>query len=146
MRRISLLALALIATAVAVPAQAASDKSAPHKCQPHTVGYVVGGTLVSSTLTLDAAPAKTYSGTLIVLVTKTNKHAKADKGLTKTYTLSHATVSFSVDVNTTSPAAGSRIHLQGTITALEPKCSQTGFTPAVTITKVEIHRAKTPKP
>ena len=152
MRRISLLALALMATtvAVAVPAQAA--KKGPtgptgNKCQPHAVSYVVSGKLtVVGALVADPAPAKTYSGTLTVHVTKTNNHAKADKSLTKTYTLSHAKVSFGAGVNMTSPAAGSKVNLKGTITTLASKCSHTGFTPTITITKVEIHRAKTPKP
>jgi hypothetical protein len=148
MRRISLLALALLATsvAVAVPAQAAKTKPTPSKCQPIAVSYVVSGTLVSGTLTRDAGKTKTYSGTLTVHVTKTDSHAKADKGLTKTYTLSHAKVSFGAGVNKTSPAASSRVTLKGTITTLAPKCSHTGFTPTITITKVEILRAKTPKP
>ena len=147
MRRISLLALALMATtvAVAVPAQAANHKTASNKCQPLAVSYVVSGTLVSGALTADPGTAKTYSGTLTVHVTKTNNHAKADKSLTKTYALSLADVSFGAGVNKTSPAAGSRVNLKGTITTLAPKCSQTGFTPTISITKVEIHRAKTPK-
>jgi hypothetical protein len=77
-----------------------------------------------------------------VHVTKTNDHAKADNGQTKTYTLSHADVSFGAGVNKTSPATGSRVNLKGTITTPAPKCSQTGFTPTITITKIAIHRAK----
>lgn len=147
MRRISLLTLALIATsvAIAVPAQAANNKPTPNKCQPHAVSYVVSGTLVVGALTADAAPAKTYSGTLTVAVTKTNKHAKADKSQTKIYTLNHVKVAFGAGVNATLLAVGSRVTLKGTITTLAPKCSQTGFTPTITTTKVEIHRAKTPK-
>jgi hypothetical protein len=145
MRRISLLALALMATtvAVAVPAQAANTKPTPSKCQPHAISYVVSGMLVSGTLTRDAGKAKTYSGTLTVHVTKTDNHAKADKNQTKTYTLSHANVSFGASVNKTSPAAGSRVTLKGTITTLAPKCNHTGFTPTIATTKVEILRAKT---
>jgi hypothetical protein len=67
--------------------------------------------------------------------------AGVDKGLTKTYTLSHVDVSFGAGVNKTAPAAGSRIHLKGTITRLEKKCTQTGFTATTTITKVALHRA-----
>jgi hypothetical protein len=138
MRRISLLALALMAVtvAVALPAQAASKK-----CQPHAVSYRVSGALVSGTLTPDPGTAKTYSGMLSVQVTKTNKHATADKSLTKTFTLSHADVSFGAGVNKTFPAAGSRVNLKGTITTLTKKCSQTGFTPTITITKAALHRA-----
>ncbi len=155
MRRISLLALALMAitVAVAVPAQAAkkgpTGPTGPtsNKCQPHAVSYVVSGKLtVVGALAADPAPAKTYSGTLTVYVTKTNNHAKADKSLTKTYTVSHANVSFGAGVNKTSPVAGGKVNLKGTITTLASKCSQTGFTPTITITKVEIHRTKTPKP
>lgn len=145
MRRIVLLAmlgLAGIAAYVVVPAQAAK----PKKCTPHAAAYDVKGTLVSGTLSRDAGKKKTYSGTLTVHVTHTNSAAKADKGQTKTYTLSHAHVSFGGGVNHTSPAAGSRAHVQGTITVLPKKCSTTGFTATVTIKKVEINRAKKAKP
>ena len=147
MRRISLLALALMATtvAIAVPAQAASHKTGSKACQAHAVSYVVSGTLVTGALTVDLGSPQTYSGTLTVQVTKTNKHAKGDKGQTKAYTLSHADVTFGSGVTATSLTAGVRVNLKGTITTLAPKCSQTGFTPTTTITKVEIHRAKTPK-
>ena len=160
MRRISFLGLAAMAATVAVaaPAQAkhhqptgstgpiGSTGSPGKKCEQHKTAFVVSGTLVSGSLTADPGTPKTASGTLTVLVTKTNRHAAGNKGQTETYTLSHAIVSFSSGVNTTSPAAGSRVKLQGTITAVAPKCSQAGFTPTITITKVEIHRAKTPKP
>jgi hypothetical protein len=139
MKRISLLTLALIAVAVPVAVPVAQASSS--KCQPHAVAYRVSGTLVSGTLTADLGTKKTYSGTLTVLVTKTNEHAKSDKDLTKTYTLSHVDVSFGAGVNKTTPVAGSKVHLKGTITTLEKKCSQTGFTPTITIEKVAIHRA-----
>jgi hypothetical protein len=100
-----------------------------------------GRQLVSGTLSSDPGKKQTYSGVLTVHVTKTNDHAKADKGQTKTYTLSHAHVSFGAGVNKTFPAVGSRVDLKGTITTLAKKCDQTGFTPTVTIKKVEIHRA-----
>ena len=147
MRRISLLVLAAMATtvAVAVPALAADKKSTSEKCQPHAVSYVGRGTVVSAALTPDPATVKTYSGTLTVQVTQTNKHANADRTETKTYTLSLADVSFGADVNSTAPAVGSRVNLKGTISTLSPQCSRTGFTPTITITKVEIHRAKAPK-
>jgi hypothetical protein len=100
---------------------------------------------MSASPTIGLRPLRMIAGVLdarlTVHVTKTNDHAKADKGLTKTYTLSHADVSFGAGVNKTSPAVGSRVHLKGTITRLEKKCNQTGFTPTITITKVAIHRA-----
>ncbi len=145
MRRIVLLAtlaLAGVAVAVAVPAQAAK----PKKCSPHAAAYDVKGTVVSGMLTQDPGKKKTYSGTLTVKVTHTNAAAKADNGQTKTYSLSQAHVSFGGGVNHTSPAAGSRVHLQGTITVLPKNCPTTGFTAKVTIKKVEIDRAKKTKP
>ncbi len=136
MKKIALLAmLALVAIAVAVVAPAQASK-----CTPHAVSYDVKGTLVSGTLSKDPGKKKTYSGSLTVHVTHTNNHAKADKGTTKTYTLSHAHVSFGAGVNKTAPAAGSRVHLKGTITAVPKKCP--AITPTITIKKVEIHKAK----
>ncbi len=143
MRKFSLLVLALLALTVAVAVPAQANNKPGNKCQPIAVSFVVSGTVVSGALTRDAAPAKTHSGTLMVHVTVTNSAAAAVKGLTETYTLTHAHVSFAVGVNRTAPAVGSRVNLKGTITTLAPKCSLTGFTPTIVIKKVEIRRAKT---
>jgi hypothetical protein len=138
-KKLAVLAVLALAALVS-PAQAK-----PHKCTPHPVAYVVSGTVQAGTaLTQDAK--HTYSGTLVVAVTKANHHAKGDKGTTKTYALDHAKVHFGHGVDHNAPAPGSRVHAKGTITTLAKKCDQTGFTPTVSLAKVDIHAAKQPKP
>jgi len=138
--------------AFAVPAVAApgdhpakpatpSHGSKSHKCKPHGVAYVVGGTLVSGTLT--ANTDGTYSGTLTVHVTQANHHAKAVKGTDQTYTLTNA----KLKLNGEDPAAlvvGSRVKLQGKITRLAKKCDQTGFTATTTIKRGTIKPPEAP--
>lgn len=152
MKAVAVLAAASV-LAVVAPVQAQNPKPAPpkphppksHKCTPHAVAYRVGGTLVSGSLTQDAGTKKTYSGTLTVHVVRANKHAKADKGTDKAYTLDHARV----HLGKLDPAAlpvGGRTNLKGTITTLAKKCDQTGFTPTVTIKKADIKAPKPPKP
>ena len=133
MKRIAFLAAGMVAlTAIAVPAQAA--KPTP-KCVPHPVSYEVSGALTAAgSLTKNSDGS--YNGTLTVKVTRTNENATADKGMTKTYTLTNAHVSFGHGVSKTAPAAKSRVDLEGTITT-EPKTC-TAFTPTTTIKKVEL--------
>jgi hypothetical protein len=131
MRRITLLVLALALLAVPGVSQAKAPKPPKGKCLPHAVSYRVSGKLVSGTLT-PGTGKNIYSGTLVVQVTKTNKHAKADKGTTQTYTLTNA----KLKLHGEDPAAltpDSRVKLKGTITTLAKKCDQTGFTATVTI-------------
>lgn len=123
-----------------------------HKCQPHRVGYVAAGTLVDQTLALDAGSSpETYSGDLTVAVTRTNHHARADKGTNKTYTLANARVRLDIaDVNADGTVglddlvAGDRVRVIGKITVLAKKCDQTGFTATTTIRKVIVHAPATP--
>jgi len=134
-------AVALVVAALVVPAQAKPPKPTPPKpkCIAHAVSYEVSGTL-STAGALTANSDGTFSGSLTVYVTKTNDHAKADKRMTRSYTLSNAHVSFSHGVSTTAPAAGSRVSLHGTITTEPKKCG--AFTPTITITKAGLHSAK----
>ena len=123
-----------------------------HKCTPHKVAYVAAGTLVSHTLVQDAAAAEngsdkpTYSGDVTVDVKKANKHAKADKRTTKTYTLDGARVVLGVDdgngdgsVDLADIAAGDRVKVIGKVTKLAKRCDQTGFTPELTIKKLIVN-------
>jgi hypothetical protein len=145
MKRVSVVVV-LALGALVVPAAAKSAKHAPppaakpHKCVPHGVAYIASGALVSGSLTLN--PDGTYSGTLTVHVTKTNHHARADKGTDKSYTLDHAKAKLHGETGATL-TAGSRVKLRGKITTLAKKCDQTGFTPTITIKKADI---KPPKP
>src|SRR4051812_35961130 len=96
----------IAAAAIVVPAQANNGHSHSntvknhsqansHKCKPHKVGWIVKGTLVSQSLTKNTDG--TYSGTVNIDVTKTNSHAKAEKGKTNSqYTLDHVKAKFIV--------------------------------------------------
>ena len=73
-------------------------------------------------------------------MTKANHHAPTGD---QTYTLTDARVKFHHGVSATEPAAGSRVKLSGTITELPNKhCATTGFTPTITVKKVDIKKAK----
>ena len=134
---------ALGAFAVAVPAQAEkpAHPSKPRDCKPHNHGYKASGTLGSSALTKNADG--TYDGTITVDVKKANH--KAPTG-SQTYTLDDAKVKFHHGVDPLAPAAGSRVKVHGKITHVNKKCSTAGFTPTVTVKKVDIDAARTPKP
>src|SRR5512143_1527869 len=95
-----------------------------HKCKPHKVAYVAVGTLVSQTLAQDAG-ATTYSGDVVVNVTRTNHNGRADKGQQVTYTLTKSRITLGlVDQNNDGSvglddlAAGDPVRVIGKITAL----------------------------
>lgn len=115
-----------------------------HKCRAHRVAYVASGTLVSQTLTKNTNG--TYSGAVTVTVTRTNRHGSADKGKEVTYTVTNTRVKFGLkDTNADGTvglddlAAGDRVHLNGRITTLAKKCSQSGFTAETTIRQIVFH-------
>ncbi len=140
----------LAAVGVVGPAQAAKpdhakgpkpnshkpDKPKP-KCDARNVGYNASGTLVSATLT--PTTDGRYNGTLEVTLTRANHHAPTGA---QTFTLTNARVKFHKGVDATAPAPGGRVRLHGKITRLPKKCPADGFTPAITIKKVDIHKAK----
>lgn len=111
-----------------------------HRCQPHRVGYNATGTLVSAALTPEGH--RRYSGTLVVDVTKANH--RAPKG-EETFTLNGARVVFHHGVDSAAPAPGSRVKLHGKTTALAKRCPSEGFTPTVTLRKVDIAQPRHPK-
>lgn len=122
-----------------------------HKCKPHKVAYVAVGTLVSQTLAQDAG-ATTYSGDVVVNVTRTNHNGRADKGQQVTYTLTKARITFGLaDTNNDGSvglddlAAGDRIRLIGKITTLAKKCDKSTFTATTTIRKLVVHGPAAPK-
>ncbi len=132
--------LAVIAVlAVAVPVWLVVPAQASKKCVPHKAAFDVKGTVTGGSLSRDAGKKKTYSGTLNVQVTQTNKNSKAFKG-PQTFTLSHVKVSFEHGINPASPM-GSLAHLQGKINVVAKKCGTTP--PNVVIHKAEL---KKPKP
>ena len=164
----------LAALAVAVPAQAsrpadagtkgkersaAAKAKAKGRCATRSVAYVAHGDYVSGELTqtkgaetaADASDDR-WSGTLVLAVKRTNKHARADKGTTKTYTVTDAKVRLADrDANGTPdmPVAGDRARVQGKITRRHSKCDATGFTAELKIRAVkflEPKSAETPAP
>ena len=139
MKKVAVLgAFAILSLALVVPAQAKVHYAPPAKtCTPHSVGYNATGTLVASSLTVDANGL--YSGTLEVSVTKANH--KAPTGA-QTYTLTAARVKFHKGVDPQSPAPGSRVKVHGKITKLGKHCSTDGFTPVITVKKVDIRQPK----
>src|SRR5207249_4246457 len=155
MKKLMLLT-ALFAAALVLPAQA-KPAHPPHpvkskKCTPHAVGYKAAGTLVSVSLTQSAGAGTAkrgddrYSGTLTVDVTKANHHAPTGD---QTYTLANVRVRFyDRDHNHVAdePKPGDRVKVHGKITRLPKKCDQTGFTPTITVRKVDFKPPKPAKP
>jgi hypothetical protein len=120
-----------------------------HMCMPRSVAYIVSGTLVSQTLSKNANG--TYSGDVTVDVTRTNRHAAGDQGMTKTYTLTDARVKLRVadidhdgSVGLDDLVAGDRVKVIASITTLSKKCDQSNFTAQTTIHKVTFHAPVTP--
>jgi hypothetical protein len=59
----------------------------------------------------------------------------------QTFTLTAAKIKFHHDVGSASPTAGSGVKLHGRITALARHCPTEGFTPTITVRKVDISKA-----
>ncbi|HEX6714034.1 MAG TPA: hypothetical protein VF066_11630 [Thermoleophilaceae bacterium] len=134
MKKVLLMAVCALAV-VAAPVQAKTHSSATviaasNACTPTEVAYVSYGTLVTGALV--ANPDGTYSGSLVVTVSQTNEHARADLGAATTYTLTNA----ALHLHGQDPAAlivGSRVKMIGKITVLPKHCDQTGFVPTTVI-------------
>jgi hypothetical protein len=117
-----------------------------HKCMAHNVAYVASGTLTSQTLVKNTDG--TYSGSVTVNITHTNRHAAGDKG-TQSYTLTNVHVTFGLaDTNNDGSVGpddlteGDGAKLIGKITTLAKKCDQSGFTATKTIRKIVFHAPK----
>ncbi|MBW3653233.1 MAG: hypothetical protein KY433_06490 [Actinobacteria bacterium] len=131
-----------------------AGKSAKGKgrCAPRSVGYVAFGDYVSGALTqtqgadtADTTRDDRWSGELVVAVKRTNRHARDDKGTTKTYLLKDAKVRLADrdgDGTRDVPVAGDRTRIQGKITRLNRGCDTTGFTAALTIRAAGFHAPK----
>jgi hypothetical protein len=149
MRKIALCTAAVFAVSV-VPAMAKPDKPKPKpsKCQPHAVGYNAKGSLVSQSLTQTAGAGTAtrhddrYGGTLTVNVTKANHHSATGQ---QTYTVANARVHFyDADHNHVAdvPKTGDRVKIHGKITRLRKKCDATGFTPVISVGKIDFKASK----
>ncbi|HMJ74248.1 MAG TPA: hypothetical protein VK471_12910 [Solirubrobacterales bacterium] len=140
MKKITVLAtlglLALVVSAQAAPTYTPAPPPDSHHCLPHSVGYNSSSTLVSASLTAEGHHR--YSGTLEVKLAKANHGAPTGA---QTFTLAAAKVKFHHGVDPVSPAAGSRVKLHGKITKLAKHCPTEGFTPTITVKKVDISRA-----
>jgi len=116
------------------------EEGKAHRCKPHRVAYVAAGTLLSGTLTKEEG-SNAYMGEVEVEVKRTNHHARADKGTTKTYTLE------GVHVRGPVPAAevaeGDRVRLIGKITVLPRRCEAGEFTPTIQIKRLRVHPPRT---
>lgn len=141
MKKITALAtvglLTLAVSAVAAPHYTPAPPQGSHHCLPRNAGYNASGILVNSSLT--AEEHHRYSGTLEVNLAKANHRAPIGD---QTFTLTAARVKFHHGVDPTSPAAGSRVKLHGKITKLAKHCPTEGFTPTITVKKVDISRAR----
>ena len=136
-------ALAIAVPAAAKPAHPAhpSHPASSEKCEAHKVAYIASGTFVSWAATQTGKD--TYTGTITVNVTKTNHHAKAQKGTQYTYTLSNSKVVFGKGANP--PAAGDRVVVIGKITEVAKKCTDQSAAGTITVRKVEIRVPKDKK-
>jgi hypothetical protein len=114
-----------------------AQPSTSHKCTAHHVAFVASGTLVSWAATKNSDG--TYSGTVVVNVTRTNHHAAGSKGA-QTFTLTNAKAHFSK--NATPPAAGDRVRLIGKITAVAKKCTDQTGAGTITIRRADVKAAK----
>jgi hypothetical protein len=141
MKKIAVLAtlglLALAVSAQAAPKYTpAPPPGSPHHCQPHNAGYNASGVLASASLAAEGH--RRYSGTLEVKLAKANHHAPTGD---QTFTLAAAKVIFHHGVDPASPAVGSRVKLHGKITKLAKHCPTEGFTPTITVKKVDVSKA-----
>jgi hypothetical protein len=108
---------------------------APHKCVPRSLGYNATGTLVSAVFT-PAAKGR-YDGMIEVTISRANHHAPTGA---QTFTLTSARARFHHGVDPTALASGSRVKLHGKITQMSRHCPHEGFTPVITVKKVDVHQ------
>ena len=152
-RKLTTVVAAAAALAVAVPAVAQADKGGnpahgnkshpaqSQKCQPHNVAFIESGTIDATTASTLATSNGTWTGTLVVDVTKTNHAAKGDKGKTITYTFSASKLRVRFGHGVTALTAGEHVQLIGKIATLAKKCPAP-TTPAMpVINKVIVHAA-----
>jgi hypothetical protein len=116
--------------------------STPPPCLARLEGYKATGTLVAAGTSLTSLGHGRYSGTIEVNVTKANHHAATGD---QTFTLTNARVKFHHGVTASTLADGDRVKLHGKITELPKHCSTVGFTPTITIKKVDLHKPRKAK-
>jgi hypothetical protein len=117
----------------------------PHKsrsCKVRTVGYDARGGLVLAGTHLSLVGHHRYSGTIEVVVTKANHRAPTGD---QSFTVVDGRVRFAHPLSASGLADGDRVKLQGHITKLPKRCAGGGFTPTITIRKLDIRRPTKPK-
>jgi hypothetical protein len=139
------------ALAIAVPAMAhpgpsehpsGSHSSGSHKCTPHKAAYIESGIVDGTTAsTLAQNPDGTWTGTLVVDVTRTNHRAKADKGTTVTYTFTNQKLRVRFDGGTSGFVSPERVRLIGKLEVVGKKCPS--ITASPTFRMVVVHPAAT---
>lgn len=142
------------ALAVAVPAAAAdghshstsadhpSHPAQSHKCKPHNVAYVESGNVAAgdgSTLAKNADG--TWTGALVVDVTRTNHAAKGDANKTVNYSFTNAKLRVRFDGGTTAFTPGERVTLIGKLARVGKKCTAMDPAPAPVFRMVVVHPA-----
>lgn len=141
MRKIATLGALIGVLALAASAQAVTYAPAPpqhpHRCLPHNAGYYATGTLVSASLT--ATGNGRYEGTLEVNVSRANHRAPTGD---QTFTLAAVRVRFHHGVDPNALQEGSRVKLHGKITQLPKRCPTEGFTPEISVRKVDISQPR----
>jgi hypothetical protein len=155
--KVAMLASAAGALAIAVPAAAhpgpnhhnngnhgnGNGEGKSHKCKPHNTGYIESGTVdVATASTLAMNTDGTWSGTLVVDVTRTNHWAKGAKGTTVTTTFTNAELKVHFDGGTSGFTGGERVKVIGKLAVVGKKCP--ALTPPATpmFRMVVVHPAK----
>jgi hypothetical protein len=116
--------------------------SGSHKCQPHNRAYVEGGTVDSATAsTLAQNVDGTWSGTLVVDLTRASHAARADMGQTVTYTFDSAQLRVRLDDGATAFASGERVRLIGKLAGVGRKCPAPSSAPAPVFRRIVVHPA-----
>lgn len=113
------------------------------RCMPRNVGYVESGTIDASTpSTLAQNSDGTWSGTLVVDVTRPNHWAKADSGTTVTETFTDAKLRVRFDGTTSGFTAGERVRLIGKLAVVAKRCTATGSQASPVFRMIVVHPAQ----
>lgn len=140
--------VALLAAAWLIPAQASSARHSPPygikpphpkpypiACTTVTDGFHASGSLISATLTPVAH--RRFNGSIAVFVRRANHRAPTGA---QTYPLTDVRVFVHRHRARLSLRRGSRVQLSGTITVQPKRCQTAGFTPTITVRRVDIRR------
>ena len=112
------------------------------RCEARHRAFVESGTVDSKTPSTLAKNADgTWSGTLVLDVTRTNHRALADKGKTVTYTFTNAKLRVKFDNGTTGFTSGERVTLIGKLASERKRCTSDASAAAPEFRMVIVHSA-----